>query len=111
MKIIRVETSRSAGRVYFHFRASWLSWAHQGQCKARTNQLVGAPTQTGEHTAIRFTVTPLPLPDGGITVALDHAGDLADIYDLCTRIDRACLNDDHGVAFSRATSEPTEAAS
>jgi hypothetical protein len=76
----------------------------------RTNQLVGPPTHADDQSTIRFTVTQLPLPDGGITVTLDHASDLADVHDLCLRVARACLDDDHAVTFSRAVREYTEPA-
>ena len=74
---------------------------HQLLCQ-RTNQLVGAPTNTEEEPTLRFAVTQLPLPDGSIIVTLDDACDLADVHDLCARIAGACLNDDKCVAFSRA---------
>jgi hypothetical protein len=90
-----------------HAIPQWRCLRHELLCQ-RGNQLVGPPTHVDEQSTIRFTVTQLPLPDGGITVTLDHAADLADVHDLCTRIARACLDDDCGVAFRRAAAEHTE---
>jgi hypothetical protein len=87
----------------------WHRLQHKLLCQ-RTNQLVGPPIHADERTTIRFTVTQLPLPDGGITVTLDHSGDLADVHDLCTRVAHACLNDDHAVTFGRTAPEHADSA-
>lgn len=79
----------------------WRQLRHE-LLRQRTNQLIGPPNDGEEQPMIRFTVTQLPLPDGGITVAVDPACDLADVHDLCTWVARACLDDDHRVVFTRA---------
>jgi hypothetical protein len=41
-------------------------------------------------------------------ITLDDACNLADVYDLCARIARACLNDDDHVTFRRTVPDHTE---
>lgn len=79
----------------------WRRLRHELLCR-RTDQLVGSPAEADERSAIWFMVNQLPLPDGGIMVTLDSVCGLADVHDLCVRVVRACLDDDHRVAFSRA---------
>ena len=86
----------------------WQQLQHELLCR-RTDQLIGPPANSGEHSAIQFTVTQLPLPDGEITVTLNPVSGLADVYDLCVRVAHASLDDDHRVAFTRVTSSHTEA--
>ena len=75
--------------------------------RRRTEQLVGAPTNDEEQPDLRFTVIHESPPASGITVTLDDACDLADVYDLCTQIAAACLDDDDRyISFTRATPHP-----
>jgi hypothetical protein len=83
----------------------WRQLQHQ-LLRQRGDVLLGRPTDPDDHATIRFTIIQLPLPDGGITVTLDHASDLADLYDLCSRVARACLDDDDHVTFTRPPPDP-----
>jgi hypothetical protein len=85
----------------------WHQLQHQ-LLRQRSDQLIGPPTDPDEHPTIHVTITQHPLPDGGITLTLDHASDLADVHDLCTRIARACLDNDHHVTFTRTAPEHTD---
>lgn len=76
--------------------------------RRRTEQLVGTPTNGDEHPELRFTIAYLPPPASGITVTLDSACDLADVYDLCGQVASACLDDNHHITFTRTTPD-TEA--
>lgn len=69
--------------------------------RERTDHVIGPPTDPNEQSTIRFTATQLPLPDSGVTITLNNASDLADMYDLCTRIAHAYLDNDDGVTLSR----------
>jgi len=81
--------------------SQWRQLRHE-LLRQRTDRLAGPPTDSDERSAIRFTVTQLPLPDGGITVTLDPVCGLADVLDLCVWVSQACLDDDPSVIFTRA---------
>ena len=82
----------------------WRRLQHTVLCQ-RTDRLVGPPANPTEESAMRFTVTQFPLPDGRIAVTMDDTCNLADVYDLCARVAHACLSDDDRVTFSRAVAD------
>jgi hypothetical protein len=69
------------------------------ELRRRTIELVGPPTNLDDRAAIGFTA----VMDGScaLTVSLNDACGLDDVYELCEQIADACLHEDTDVTFTR----------